>query len=191
MEFLLPYMKNRKKRSTLTMPTENMTINSPSSDPQLSNDENSSQCSHENQNIVEHDSSSNTNEPKKRKSDKIDTDFVDIMRVIDESYNRRFEERERRIIESQKATEKHPLDSFFESMCATTKQFPTWLQTSVKRKIFAVVSEAEDTFENSCRHNTNTATHSTPSTSKCETESMSSIQDNQYIQPKREQKSPQ
>ncbi|CAH2988478.1 unnamed protein product [Chilo suppressalis] len=200
MRFLLPYMKNRKRSIYTAMSvTENSeTVHSPSSEPQMQDSDNSNQSWQltENQNIGPNDlSSNNTNASKSRKLDKID--IIEMMREIVEHHNSPCEERhQRKKPETQKTTrDKHPLDSFFDSMCTTTKQFPSWLQISVKRKIFTIVSEAEDTFENlnydssSWNYNDNTnTTAGTASTIPCETESKPIIQDNQCIPP---QQSPQ
>lgn len=136
MAFLLPYMKTRKRRWTLTNSSEDNNDLSPSpSDsflavPSTSNADNItfSPESHTQNNV------DTTQQEHKFRKRKLENEFGEIM--IDMDDRSRYTERT-----------KHPLDSFFESMCETTKQFPTWLQYSVKRKIFNVISEAEDTFE--------------------------------------------
>lgn len=137
MEFLVPYMKTRRRGRNLAGlidETEDLS-RSPSDSflvvPSTSNDDNITFSPELNtQNNVD---MTQEIEHKYRKR-KMDDDFGEIM--ID------MEDRSRYTGQSN-----HPLDSFFESMCETTKQFPTWLQYSVKRKIFNVISEAEDTFE--------------------------------------------
>lgn len=139
MEFLLPFMKTRKRRRSYTPSSDDNKESSPSpSDSFLD-----VQPSTSNTDTLNFPSESQTNKIdtalqgehifRKRK---IDNDIGEIMIDMDDRNSSRFGERN-----------KHPLDSFFESMCETTKQFPTWLQYTVKRKIFNVISEAEDTFE--------------------------------------------
>ncbi|XP_047022238.1 uncharacterized protein LOC124631722 [Helicoverpa zea] len=136
MEFLLPYMKTRKRRRCITASSDedkdscSSPVNTFSEiQPSTSNTLNLTPESH-----IDKMETSLPNEHvfKKRK---IDNEIGEIMIDMDRN-NCQYGERN-----------KHPLDSFFESMCETTKQFPTWLQYTVKRKIFNVISEAEDTFE--------------------------------------------
>ncbi|CAB3239276.1 unnamed protein product [Arctia plantaginis] len=138
MEFLVPYMKTRKRGRNLAglIDDEREDLSPSPSDsflvvPSTSNDDSITFSPESNtQNNVD---TTQEIDHKYRKR-KIDDEFGEIM--ID------MEDRSRYTGRSN-----HPLDSFFESMCETTKQFPTWLQYSVKRKIFNVISEAEDTFE--------------------------------------------
>lgn len=137
MEFLLPYMKTRKRGRNLEDLDESIEESCPSpSDsflavPSTSNADDITFSPESNtQNNVD---TTQEIEHKFRKR-KLENDFGEIM--IDMDDRNRYVNRNT-----------HPLDSFFESMCETTKQFPTWLQYSVKRKIFNVISEAEDTFE--------------------------------------------
>lgn len=136
MQFLLPYMKTRRRKWNSTVSSdENDLSPSPSESflavPSTSNADNIT-FSPESQTQNNVDTTQEI-EPKFKRR-KMDNEFGEIM--IDMEDRSRYSERT-----------KHPLDSFFESMCETTKQFPTWLQYSVKRKIFNVISEAEDTFE--------------------------------------------
>ncbi|XP_026737168.1 uncharacterized protein LOC113500538 [Trichoplusia ni] len=140
MEFLLPYMKTRKRRRNLTTSSDENKDSSPSpSDSFLVVQPSTSTTDTLNFTTVNQtEKILNTPEPSEHKfrKRKMDNEIGEIMIDMGERNNGRFGE-----------SGKHPLDSFFESMCETTKQFPTWLQYSVKRKIFNVISEAEDTFE--------------------------------------------
>uniref|UniRef100_A0A2A4JD89 MADF domain-containing protein n=2 Tax=Heliothis virescens TaxID=7102 RepID=A0A2A4JD89_HELVI len=136
MEFLLPYMRTRKRRRCVTTSSDEDKESSSSPvntfleiQPSTSNTLN---LTPESQIDKMETSLPNDHVFKKRK---IDNEIGEIMIDMDRN-NSQYGERN-----------KHPLDSFFESMCETTKQFPTWLQYTVKRKIFNVISEAEDTFE--------------------------------------------
>ncbi|XP_075971264.1 uncharacterized protein LOC142973458 [Anticarsia gemmatalis] len=135
MEFLIPYMKTRKRKYSESSDEQNDFTPSPSDSflalPSTSNRDNITFSPEPHtQNDVD---TTQQSEHKFRKS-KVENEISEIM--IDMDDRSRYIDRT-----------KHPLDSFFESMCETTKQFPTWLQYSVKRKIFNVISEAEDTFE--------------------------------------------
>lgn len=133
-------MKTRKRRRNLTTSSDENKDSSPSpSDSFLVVQPSTSTTDTLNFTTVTHtEKILNTPEPSEHKfrKRKMDNEIGEIMIDMDERNNGRFGE-----------SGKHPLDSFFESMCETTKQFPTWLQYSVKRKIFNVISEAEDTFE--------------------------------------------
>lgn len=139
MDFLLPFMKTRKKRRRLRMSSDDNKDSSPSpSDcflevqPSTSNTDSLNFTSESQTNKV--DTSLQSEQMFKKR--KINNEIGEIMIDMDDRSNCRYGEQN-----------KHPLDSFFDSMCETTKQFPTWLQYTVKRKIFNVISEAEDTFE--------------------------------------------
>ncbi|CAH0702695.1 unnamed protein product [Spodoptera exigua] len=138
MEFLLPHMKTRKRRRNLTMSSDENKESSPSpSDSFLETQPSTSNTDTLTFNSESHTNKLDTsleNEHLYRKR-KVENDIGEIMIDMDGRNN------------SNYTSSKHPLDSFFESMCETTKQFPTWLQYTVKRKIFNVISEAEDTFE--------------------------------------------
>lgn len=136
MEFLLPYMKSRKRRRFTTSSDENKESSPSPSDSLLEARPSTSNTDTLNFNTESHTNKLDTsleNEHMFRKR-KVENDIGEIMIDMDRN-------------NSSYTSSKHPLDSFFESMCETTKQFPTWLQYTVKRKIFNVISEAEDTFE--------------------------------------------
>ncbi|CAF4948459.1 unnamed protein product [Pieris macdunnoughi] len=44
--------------------------------------------------------------------------------------------------------EKDAIDLFLESMAITIKTMPTWIQNRIKKKIFLIVSDAEEELEN-------------------------------------------
>ncbi|KAF5303337.1 hypothetical protein FQA39_LY10076 [Lamprigera yunnana] len=50
----------------------------------------------------------------------------------------------KREAEQPRTSQSHPLDMFFLSMCATTKNLPPYVQLQVKKKIFQAVIEAEE-----------------------------------------------
>lgn len=81
---------------------------------------------------------------KKRKNDE---SLAVILRDIDADY----EKRRREIKEKETAereSRRHPLKLFFDSMSETAIKFPEWLQRDIKRKIFTIISEAEDKYDN-------------------------------------------
>lgn len=138
MAFLLPFMKTRKRRQSLGSSSDDNKESSPSpSDSFLEVQPSTSNTDTLNFTTESHttkvDTSLRTDHVFRKR--KIENDIGEIMIDMDDR-NCQYGDRN-----------KHPLDSFFESMCETTKQFPTWLQYTVKRKIFNVISEAEDTFE--------------------------------------------
>ncbi|XP_022825544.1 uncharacterized protein LOC111355728 [Spodoptera litura] len=138
MKFLLPYMKTRKRKRNVTISSDENKESSPSPSDSLlearpctSNTDKLDFNSESHTSQLESTSLENEHMYRKRK---VENDIGEIMIDMDRN-------------NSSYTSSKHPLDSFFESMCETTKQFPTWLQYTVKRKIFNVISEAEDTFE--------------------------------------------
>ncbi|KAJ8733538.1 hypothetical protein PYW08_001836 [Mythimna loreyi] len=139
MEFLLPFMRSRKRRRSLTTSSDDNKESSPSpSDSFLEVQPSTSNTDTLNFTPESHTNKIDTSLPNEHvfRKRKIENEIGEIMIDMDDRNSSRYGERN-----------KHPLDSFFESMCETTKQFPTWLQYTVKRKIFNVISEAEDTFE--------------------------------------------
>ncbi|KAH9628691.1 hypothetical protein HF086_008632 [Spodoptera exigua] len=163
MEFLLPHMKNRPtsgnyKQSTGLPNTESSSNRQTSENRSIIdlNADDSTQSSNENINNLGSDSNQNINVEQdanvsrtKRKSQVDDYDIQSVIDDIDKSYKERTEERnKRRQAELEKEKDKHPLNLFFESMCETTKRLPEWLQRSIKKQIFNIVLQAEDTYEN-------------------------------------------
>lgn len=137
LEFLLPYMKNRKR--TGNQPSESQEL---SSNPSLSEDQNTTSLEDTAHNDTQPQADDTTNSPittttethrNKRKSN--DDSLHDLLKEIDEGYIRRCEERSRRRADEveQATRNRHPLNMFFDSMCETTKKFPDWIQRDVKK----------------------------------------------------------
>lgn len=144
MEFLLPYMKNRSRSTNLS------STNTQSSETrEVQDDENSeiSVFSSTNDTINDTEASVTRDRTVTRKR-KADTDLIEFLTEMEQNHQKRQEHRDlrREIINAQK--EKDAIDLFLESMTITIKTMPTWMQNRIKKKIFAIVSDAEEELEN-------------------------------------------
>ncbi|CAG4973178.1 unnamed protein product [Parnassius apollo] len=123
--------------------------------------------------------SSSSERQRKRKNDE---SLAVLLKDIDADYEKR-----RREIKEKEAAEResrrHPLKLFFESMSETAIKFPEWFQRDIKRKIFTIMSEAEDKYDNylyGSQFSYGYSTSSAQSTPRSQDTRVS--QDNPYVQ---------
>lgn len=89
-------------------------------------------------------SSSSEQRQRKRKNDE---SLAVLLRDTDADYEKRH--REIKVKETaDRESKRNPLKLFFDSMSETAIKFPEWLQRDIKRKIFTIMSEAEDKYDN-------------------------------------------
>lgn len=155
MSFLLPFIKNRKKCYNLTFcpdleesysPTHIMTRVMTSVEAPVTN-------SHELPTHPEHNNDSDENlvyptengESRKRNHNAEESDWKAVIKEINDNYNHCMEERINERAKEERS--KNAMNLFFNSMCETTKQFPNWLQHKIKKQIFAIISEAEESLD--------------------------------------------
>ncbi|XP_046970848.1 uncharacterized protein LOC124537930 [Vanessa cardui] len=154
LEFLLPYMKNRPRSGNVNEIQNNKTNTtmeagnaSESQDITISHTETQENTDHvSNTESIPSTSHSSSSEQRQRKR-KNDESLAVLLRDIDADYEKRRHE----IKEKEKAereSRSHPLKLFFDSMSETAIKFPEWLQRDIKRKIFTIISEAEDKYDN-------------------------------------------
>lgn len=146
LEFLLPYMRNRKR--TGNQPSETHEVSSNHSED-IAEDQNIPSLEDPQRNDTQTQADVTTNPTHSSKRKKNDESLHDLLKEIDDNYMRRCEERDKRRTEEveQATRNRHPLNMFFDSMCETTKTFPDWLQRDVKRKLLNIVNEAEENYE--------------------------------------------
>ncbi len=128
MEFLIPHMTNRRQHSNLSPAAEKESANAVAEDMEF--ELNST-----------FDSSPAT--PKVEKKS--------ILTFLQKQELQRSERHDKRLKERQELLKPNPLRDFFASMHGTVEKFPPEVQLQVKRKIFAIVSEAEQSvLEQNC-----------------------------------------
>lgn len=150
MEFLLPYMKNRSRSTNLSSTNTQSSETSEVQDDENA-DENSeiSVFSSTNDRPTINDTEASvTRDRTVTRKRKADTDLIEFLTEMEQNHQKRQEHRDlrREIINAQK--EKGAIDLFLESMAITIKTMPTWMQNRIKKKIFAIVSDAEEELEN-------------------------------------------
>lgn len=151
MEFLLPYMKNRS-RSTNLNSTDIRSSATPETsiaqDDEDTNNTNNSEISvvptNETINNTEASAPQGGTQTRKRTAD---ADFIELLKEMEENHQKRQEERDLRRAMTN-TQEKSAIDLFLESMAITIKTMPMWMQNRVKKKIFLIVSDAEEELEN-------------------------------------------
>lgn len=149
MDFLLPHMKNRPRSTNISSPPTDLDQSqspSVSLDPSIEDDDASTSAAEPLPGRLETDISDQEKDfrtqGKKRKSD--NDEVMNLLREMEENHKRRAMERDERRMAVQQPDGLH---SFYESMYATTKKFPPWLQRDVKKKIFVIITEAEESLE--------------------------------------------
>lgn len=147
MEFLLPYMKKRTKSTNLNS-EKKLSPEIPET-PALQDDENAN-----NSEIFLFSTSNTTNntetdggkaETRKRK---VEDGFIELLKEMEHNHQKRQEDRDLRRKMTNAQKEKDAIDLFLESMAITIKTMPTWMQNRIKKKIFLIVSDAEEELEN-------------------------------------------
>ncbi|XP_050301431.1 uncharacterized protein LOC126744116 [Anthonomus grandis grandis] len=155
MEFLIPYMTNRKRCSNVAdtqSSNENTMETWPHEEIQTQNEQSHSDFEHTVVTDEETQISSRETqeknpefiEPVKKKKSQWQENVVSIMKQQAEKREARAAERDAQRKEfEQKLRSNDPLKEFFNSMYLTTAAMPPHLQVSIKRKIFDAVTEAE------------------------------------------------
>lgn len=162
LEFLLPYIKSRKKAGDLPNESHHMFHETATEGlcTVLLED------AHYDENQTIHSQSEDSNltseqslEPRTKRRKVDDESLRDLLNEVVSECDRRCEERDKRRAEDIEDAKKnkHPLNLFFDSMCEITKNFPDTLQRDVKKKIFNVVCEAEEIYENYVSESTSTS----------------------------------
>lgn len=149
MEFLLPYMKNRSRSTNLNSLDIRSSATPETSIAQDDEDTNNSEIS-----VVPTNDAINNTEASAPQGGKTQTrkrtadgDFIELLKEMEENHQKRQEERDLRRTMT-KTQEKGAIDLFLESMAITIKTMPMWMQNRVKKKIFLIVSDAEEELEN-------------------------------------------
>ena len=137
MEFLLPTMKNRDRTSNFETSAAGVgthfMVGTTTVGSILGEDEDSPESTPHSSN----QSTNSTDSKRKKGSDPI----LEYLKKSAEERTARREERLRNLGSKGEA-----IDLFFKSMCETTKSLPKKYQAYVKKSIFAVVQEAEETY---------------------------------------------
>ncbi|XP_061717524.1 uncharacterized protein LOC133525239 [Cydia pomonella] len=138
MEFLLPYMTNTERETNVSPPRDLST-----------NLEDAMSSAEYTQSEVSINSDSMP-APKKKKDDIMNDDdeeaLLKLLKDMDDNREKRTAQREE--LRKELLTTGDPLKSFFDTMYLSTKQMPEFYQRSIKKKLFQMVTEAEDDIAN-------------------------------------------
>lgn len=148
MDFLLPFMKNRKVSTNLTNSqcTQEIIDQNSTQDSELCTQQSTQEVEESIMLIplANNEGPECTQETQTTRKRKNDVDIIDIIKDIEENHNRRQEERDNI---RKKQQEKHPMDLFFESMAQTAKNMPIYFQNKIKKKVLQIVCDTEEEME--------------------------------------------
>ncbi|XP_063530921.1 uncharacterized protein LOC134755455 [Cydia strobilella] len=153
MEYLLPYMSNRERDSSLentilsqkTDDSSSQTSNKSNDDLSLRSEIASQNSNKSNDDLSLRTKIASTSDVSSSSKKKKEDDLSCILnRHLENQENFRKERQE--LKEFLKPTDHDDIDLFFLSMAKTYKKLPDYLQVPLKRKLFNIISETEESY---------------------------------------------